>query len=53
MAAPHRIARCGVAQLVRLHELHEQVMLLATTRLSSEAFGSALVAYVLSSFEQV
>ena len=41
------------SQLMRLYGLHERVQRLASSRVSSEAFGSAYLAYALASFEQV
>ncbi|KAL1525462.1 hypothetical protein AB1Y20_020319 [Prymnesium parvum] len=41
------------AELLRLYRLHDLVLHLAASRSSSEAFGSALIAYALASFEQV
>lgn len=32
--------------------MHERIMRLASNRAAAEAFGSALIAYVLASFEQ-
>ena len=40
-------------ELARVYELHELVMRLSSSRTSSESFGSALLAYVIASFEQV
>lgn len=45
--------RLSKPQLQRIYRMHDAVMSLASSRESSEAFGSALLAYVLSSFEQM